>query len=57
MNVTENVTLWYEEGSEVPLSNQVPLVIQGSKASPFSLSILHKIPENSHNRGMDERHI
>ena len=28
-----------------PLSNQVPLVIQGSKAFPFSLSILHKISE------------
>ena len=34
-----------------------PLVIQGSKVPPFSLSILHKIPVNSHIREMDDRHI
>ena len=56
---------WYEKGPErSPLSNQVPLkfrspppAIQGSKVSPFSLSILHMIPKNSPNFEMDEGHI
>ena len=41
MNVTENVTLWYEEGSEVPLSNQVPLVIQTPRSTFQPLNITY----------------
>ena len=33
------ISPWYEEGPEVPLSNQVHPVIQGSKVPPFSLAI------------------
>ena len=39
--VKPNNLTWYEEGSDAPFSNQVPLVIQGYKVPPFSLSILH----------------
>ena len=46
-----------KRGLRLPLSNQVPPIIQGSKVPPFSLSILHIIPWNSPNGEMDERYI
>ena len=53
---------WYEEGSDVPVKSSPPFnlgspAIQVPKVPPLRIPILHLIPWNSPNGGMDEGYI